>query len=206
MIHGGIFPQNLAAAVRFPHRLTTGLFQFVTACQLNRWSAQYGNEYRGTVEVEATRNVVTDGKTRIERFEDNYQRPTLLRDWQRQREQWVKNETPARQTLALFQTVYEWYGILEREGEKIELMVGDGLLCCPATNPDPTILLLLVRARFEHPLPTLRPALRSELFLVDVFPMCGWRDRSSQRLDIFLCPVGWAWCRHSLQNGATAPS
>jgi hypothetical protein len=54
-----------------------------------------------------------------------------LRDWQRQREQWVKNETPARQTLALFQTVYEWYGILEREGEKIELMVGDGLLCCP---------------------------------------------------------------------------
>jgi very-short-patch-repair endonuclease len=98
---------------------------------LSEWLKLGWREYRGTVEVEATRNVVTDGKTCIERFEDNYQRPTLLRDWQRQREQWVKNETPARQTLALFQTVYEWYGILEREGEKIELMVGDGLLCCP---------------------------------------------------------------------------
>jgi hypothetical protein len=98
---------------------------------LSEWLKLGWREYRGTVEIEPTCNVVKDGKTLIERFEDNYQRPVLLRDWQRQREQWVKNETPARQTLALFQTVYEWYGILEREGEKIELMVGDGLLCCP---------------------------------------------------------------------------
>ena len=86
---------------------------------LSEWLKLGWREYRGTVEVEATRNVVKDGKTRIERFEDNYQRPALLRDWQRQREQWVKNETPARQALVLFQTVYEWYGILEREGKRL---------------------------------------------------------------------------------------
>ena len=38
------------------------------------------------------------------------------------------NEAPARASLKLFQTVYEWYGVLEREGERMELLVGDGLL------------------------------------------------------------------------------
>lgn len=97
---------------------------------LSEWLKLGWREYRGTVEVEATRNVVKDGKTRIERFEDNYQRPALLRDWKSKRDLWVTNEHPARQALAFFQTVYEWYGILDREGEKIEMMVGDGLLSC----------------------------------------------------------------------------
>jgi very-short-patch-repair endonuclease len=98
--------------------------------ELSGWIKQGWREYRGKVEVEATRNVVTDGKTRIERFEDDYQRPTLLRNWQRQRDLWVTNERPARLVLTFFQTIYEWWGIQEREGEKIELLVGDGLLQC----------------------------------------------------------------------------
>jgi hypothetical protein len=102
---------------------------------------QAWRDFPGKVEVETSRNVVGKDGTRLEKFEDNYQRHSQLRNWQQQREQWVKNETPARQTLAFFQTVYEWYGILEREGEKIELMVGDGLLCCPDTA-----------GKFRHPI------------------------------------------------------
>jgi very-short-patch-repair endonuclease len=106
-----------------------------TACPqppavLYPWLKPGWREYRGTVEVEATRNVNTDGKTRIERFEDSHQHPGLLRDWQKKRDSWVTNERPVRQALAFFQTVYEWYGIQEREAEKIELLVGDGLLRC----------------------------------------------------------------------------
>src|SRR5882762_10299780 len=83
-----------------------------TACPpppagLSEWLKLGWREYHGTVEVEATRNVVKDGKTRIERFEDNAQRPVLLRDWQRQRDLWLTNERPARQALTFFQTVYE---------------------------------------------------------------------------------------------------
>jgi superfamily I DNA/RNA helicase len=33
--------------------------------------------------------------------------------------------------MALFQAVYEWYGVQEREGERVELLVGEGLLSCP---------------------------------------------------------------------------
>lgn len=116
---------------------------------LSVWLKQGWREYRGTVEVEATRNVVTDGETRIERFEDNYQRPALLRDWQRERDLWVTNERPARHALTFFQTVYEWYGIQEREGEKIEMLVGDGLLRCQGTGGEFRHPVLLQKLELE---------------------------------------------------------
>lgn len=118
---------------------------------LSEWLKLGWREYRGTVEVEATRNVVKDGKTRIERFEDNFQRPALLRDWQRQRDLWVTNERPARQALTFFQTVYEWYGIQEREGERIEMLVGDGLLRCPDAGGEfcHPVLLQKLELKFE---------------------------------------------------------
>jgi very-short-patch-repair endonuclease len=108
----------------------------ITACppppgSLAEWLKPGWRDFPGKIEVETSRNIVgSGGNTRLERFEDDYQRRTQLQSWQRQREQWVTNERPARHALTFFQTVYEWYGILEREGEKIELMVGDGLLCC----------------------------------------------------------------------------
>jgi len=117
--------------------------------ELSGWLKIGWREYRGTVAVEATRNVVKDGKTRIERFEDNHQRPALLRDWQRKRDLWVTNERPARQVLTLFQTIYEWYGIQEREGEKIEILVGDGLLRCPDVNGEFCHSVLLQKLELE---------------------------------------------------------
>ncbi len=86
----------------------------------------------GNVEVQASRNVPTkDGGTRIERFDEAVPRPSLLKRWQQERADWQTNERPARQSLATFQTVYEWVGIHEREAEQIEILAGDGLLNCP---------------------------------------------------------------------------
>lgn len=99
---------------------------------LSEWLEPGWQDISGKVEVQPTRNVIgRDGKTFIEQFDADLRRPSLLRAWQQQREQWVTNERPARQSLTLFQTVYEWYGVQEREGERIELLVGDGLLRCP---------------------------------------------------------------------------
>ncbi len=52
-----------------------------------------------------------NGSARIERFEEVPQRPAALRKWQEERAQWQRIERPARQALAIFQTVYEWFGI-----------------------------------------------------------------------------------------------
>jgi|GEM_PF-2393299 len=67
----------------------------------------------------------------IERFEDVPQRPAAFRKWQEERAEWQQMEQPARQALAVFQSVYEWFGIHEREAEQIELLVGD---CCSDWN------------------------------------------------------------------------
>ena len=99
---------------------------------LSEWVKPSWQELTGTVEVQSTRNVIgKDGKTKIELFGADSQRPLLLSEWQQRREQWVTNERPARQSLTLFQAVYEWYGVHEREGERIEMLIGDGLLHCP---------------------------------------------------------------------------
>ncbi|MBI4025927.1 MAG: DUF559 domain-containing protein [Verrucomicrobia bacterium] len=117
---------------------------------LSEWLKPGWREISGKVEVQLTRNVVgEDGETRIEEFETDSRRPSLLREWQQRREQWVANELPARQSLALFQTVYEWYGVQEREGEKIEFMVGDGLLHCHDVDGEFHHPVLLQRLELE---------------------------------------------------------
>lgn len=99
---------------------------------LLEWVKPGWQDLTGTAEVELTRNVIgKDGKTKIELFSIDPQRPLLLSGWQQRREQWVTNERPARQSLTLFQVAYEWYGVQEREGERIEILIGDGLLYCP---------------------------------------------------------------------------
>jgi very-short-patch-repair endonuclease len=90
-----------------------------------------------------------NGSARIERFEEVPQRPAALRKWQEERAQWQRIERPARQALAIFQTVYEWFGIHEREAERIELLVGDGLLNCPDEDGVFNHQVLLQRLELE---------------------------------------------------------
>jgi very-short-patch-repair endonuclease/Cdc6-like AAA superfamily ATPase len=136
--------------------------------ELSEWLNQGWQELSGKAEVRRSRNVVEkDGKTLIERFEADYRRPLLLRTWQQQREQWIINERPARESLALFQTVYEWYGVQEREGERIELLVGDGLLHCPDASGE-----------FRHPI--LLQKLELEFYPEKRQPQFVFRKREQQ--------------------------
>ena len=72
-----------------------------------------------------------NARTQIEFFDEVSRRPALLKEWQQSRAAWQITERPARQSLKLFQTAYEWYGQQEREAESIEILCGDGLLHCP---------------------------------------------------------------------------
>src|SRR4029077_4645515 len=48
--------------------------------------------------------------------------------WKPRREEWVRNERPARAAGKVFEKLYELYGRTEREGERVELVLGDGIL------------------------------------------------------------------------------
>ncbi|MCU1302695.1 MAG: hypothetical protein JWQ87_2979, partial [Candidatus Sulfotelmatobacter sp.] len=109
----------------------------VTACpsppgDIAEWLKQGWENVDTTSEVYASRNTRDqEGRTRLEPFEEIVERVSSFKVWQRQREEWQANERPARRAMAIFQSVYEWYGIHEREAERIEILVGDGLLNCP---------------------------------------------------------------------------
>ena len=76
-----------------------------------------------------SRNVINeDGETIVTWFEDAPERLASLGEWLERREQWRTNELPTRAALRVFEQLYELHGRLERESERLDLVVGDGIL------------------------------------------------------------------------------
>lgn len=105
--------------------------------EIAEWLKAGWRDIEGEAECHASWNVPEkDGTARLERFEDAPVRPVLFRSWQQERAEWQGNERPARLALAIFQTIYEWFGIQEREAERIEIFAADGLLSCADASGD----------------------------------------------------------------------
>src|SRR6266481_5997302 len=68
------------------------------------------------------------GSPRVARFEDDKARTLELQRWKVLRDEWAKTERPARAAMKIFETLYALYGRIEREAERVELVLGDGIL------------------------------------------------------------------------------
>ena len=55
-------------------------------------------------------------------------RTTSLESWKLLRDDWARTENPARVAMKIFETFYALYGRIDREAERVELVLGDGLL------------------------------------------------------------------------------
>src|SRR5215467_12686296 len=77
-------------------------------------------------EPRARESLEEGGKAR--RFEDERSRTRAWEKWKAERAAWEKTERPERAALELFDRLYALHGQIEREAEKIELLVGDGIL------------------------------------------------------------------------------
>src|SRR6266571_3327394 len=62
------------------------------------------------------------------RFADSGTRPVAFQRWKAVRDEWAKNEMPARACMKIFETLYALYGRIDREAERVELVLGDGIL------------------------------------------------------------------------------
>src|SRR5580704_3537139 len=79
--------------------------------------------------VAATRNESPqESETRIANFADEPARLAALSRWKVAREEWARNEKPARAAMKIFETLYSLYGRIDREAERVELVLGDGIL------------------------------------------------------------------------------
>jgi very-short-patch-repair endonuclease len=79
-------------------------------------------------EVSPPRDETSAGGGARVRFESDAQRVATLDQWKMQRNQWANAEQLARAAMKIFEDFYELYGRMEREAERVEIVLGDGIL------------------------------------------------------------------------------
>ena len=62
------------------------------------------------------------------RFAADPKRVVAFEQWMERRDQWAQGERPARIAMEIFEEFYELYGRVEREAERLEIVLGDGIL------------------------------------------------------------------------------
>lgn len=96
---------------------------------LSEWLKPGWTSPDGQPQVEQTRKVsLPDGTTQIVEFSEDPERENLLREYGSVHAAWARKERPARDAMAVFERLYALQARLERESERVELVLGDGLV------------------------------------------------------------------------------
>lgn len=98
------------------------------------------------VKTSKTESVVRR-ETLLLRFEDDPSRVSAYDQWKRRRDDWARLELPARSAMKIFENFYELYGRTEREAERVELVLGDGILSW--RRPDGAVFHPLLLQRLQ---------------------------------------------------------
>src|SRR5262245_3242615 len=96
--------------------------------ELKEWLLAGWDQLGAQPRVRESYDITEGGKPRTVRFADDRARARALEKWTLQRGAWEDTERPERAALDLFERLYALHGQIEREAEKIELLVGDGIL------------------------------------------------------------------------------
>jgi very-short-patch-repair endonuclease len=151
----------------------------------------------------------SDGEpgTRTVRFKDDDDRLLDWEKWLDLRTAWSTPERTARAAMAFFEAFYEIHSILEKDGERMELLAADGRLSWAATSSlgskvdiDHPILLKRVELHFDPNVPefTVRetdrePELYNALFIdLNEVEHAALRNRKSDLEAAGYHPFGWS--------------
>ncbi len=90
------------------------------------WLRRGWNDVNDVAEAYQSRADEAD-RNLIIRFEDDPERLRLFQAWRERRDAWARTEKPAREALKVFERLYELHAQIERESERLELVLGDGI-------------------------------------------------------------------------------
>ena len=97
------------------------------------------------------------------RFSDNEERVSVYDRWRVRRKAWAEAERPAVLTRRLYERVHEVWTLMRREGDRLELVVADGMLQCPMSGEageeaaiKHPVLLQRIRVEFDPAAPEFR--------------------------------------------------
>jgi very-short-patch-repair endonuclease len=94
----------------------------------------------------------------IEKFEAVEERVDVFGRWRTERDRWAAEALPAQRVLHIFNRLYELQGRLEREGESVQLVLGQGILFWELNDGD--IRHPIVSQRLEISFNFLTPEFR----------------------------------------------
>jgi len=89
--------------------------------------AGWDNPFKGVSTLESRNEGASRGAVSVP-FGSDPKRVAALDQWKAHRDQWAKDERPARAAMKIFEDFYELYGRVEREAERVEIVLGDGIL------------------------------------------------------------------------------
>src|SRR5258706_15568582 len=94
-------------------------------------------------------------ESRIAKFADDPSRTATLERWKLARNEWVKTEKPARAAMKIFESLYTLYGRIDREAERVDLVLGHGILSWSRTDGGiyHPILLQRLQLQFDASVP-----------------------------------------------------
>jgi very-short-patch-repair endonuclease len=96
---------------------------------LERWTENgWDDPFKDVSVRKSVRVQLESGEPRDLAFEDDRDADAAYRDWLPKRDAWARAETPARNAMKVFERLYELRGVLARESERSELILGDGIL------------------------------------------------------------------------------
>jgi hypothetical protein len=99
-----------------------------------------------------------NGIVRMVRFEEDLGRLEMFEEWAAKCEAWRLRELPARNAMKVFEQLYELHGQIEREAERYELVIGDGLVSwrLPDGGIFHPVLIRRVQLEFDVHVPRFR--------------------------------------------------
>jgi very-short-patch-repair endonuclease len=105
--------------------------------------------------VETMEEPESRAEPRNAKLADDPARTASLERWKILRDEWVKSERPARAAMKIFETFYALYGRIDREAERVELILGDGILSWRRTEGGiyHPILLQRIQLQFDASVP-----------------------------------------------------
>ena len=94
----------------------------------------------------------------IVRFEADLPRRELFEEWLNKRALWQRNELLARKAMKVFEQLYELHGQLERESERYEMVLGDGIVSwrLPDGGIFHPVLIRRIQLEFDPQVPRFR--------------------------------------------------
>ena len=103
------------------------------------------------------------GDTTTIRFSDDKERVSVWNQWRTRREAWAEAERPAVLTRRLYERFLEVWTLMRREGDRMELVVADGMLHCSMpggasgeAHIEHPVLLQRIRVEFDPGAPEFR--------------------------------------------------